>query len=56
MQTVESRGVSPEEWRAVHERRERGLDCCELAKRQHCVCIRSVDCVRHGRRCEGSHD
>lgn len=31
-------------------------DCCALAERQHCVCIRSTTCPAHGIRCRGSHE
>ena len=30
--------------------------CCEKAIGVHCVCSWATSCVKHGRRCNGSHD
>ena len=30
--------------------------CCEKAVGVFCVCLWATDCIKHGRRCNGSHD
>lgn len=33
-----------------------GRPCCGLAEIRPCVCVVSIECPAHGRRCYGSHE